>query len=112
MTLIDLVLLIAATEATVELFKKAAPLQGMREWIVQRTPWLYSERQQTHLLECPYCMSVWAGFCLTAMYLYVGGSGTLFFMASLAIHRLSTFLHLAFSLIRDKQMDIRIARRR
>jgi len=108
---IKLILMIVATEALVELWKKAAPLQGIREWLIRTTPLLYSERQQTHLLDCPYCISVWAGFSLTAMYLFMDTTAWLVITASLATHRLSNFLHLYFSLIRDRQLDLRVARR-
>lgn len=107
---IKLLLMIVATEALVELWKKAAPLQGIREWLIQKTPFLYSDRQQTHLLECPYCLSLWVGSCLTAMCLFMEGAMAFFILASLAIHRLSNYLHLSFSLLRDRQMDIRVAR--
>ncbi len=110
--IMDIILLIVATEALVELWKKAAPLQGIREWLIDKTPLLYSERQQTHLLDCPFCLSFWAGSCLTGMYLFMDTMVWLFITASLTTHRLSNFLHLYFSLMRDRQFDLRVNRNR
>ena len=110
--IMDIILLIVATEAAVELWKKAAPLQGVREWLIDKTPFLYSERQHTHLLDCPFCLSFWAGSCLTAMYFFTDTTAVFIISVSLVTHRLSNFLHLHFSLIRDRQMDVRVARKK
>jgi hypothetical protein len=107
-----LILAIVATEALVELWKKAAPLKGLREWIVTRTPFLYSDSQQTHLLDCPYCCSVWLGFAMMTAYLYLSPTAFMVLAGGLTLHRLSNFLHLIFSVIRDRQLDIRVARRK
>ena len=103
-------ILIIATEALVELWKKAAPLQGIREWLTDKTPFLYSERMDTHLLECPYCMSVWIGFIVVSLYLLT--DIFIYFCMVLAVHRLSNYAHLLSSFVRDKQLDIRAGRAR
>jgi len=107
---IRLLLLGIAAEALVELVKKAAPLQGARQWIIRITPFLRSE-EQGHLLECPYCISLWVG--VLAGVLYFSISSTLMDLAvgCLIIHRLSNYMHILFSLARDKQLDIRVKRR-
>lgn len=107
---IKFLILAIATEALVELIKKAAPLQGIREWIIKRTPFLYSGRQQSHLLDCPYCLSVWAGAMAATAYYFMDSTAGMFITGTLVIARLSNFLHLFFSYLRDKQMDLRVAR--
>ena len=104
------IVLIIATEALVELWKKAAPLQDFKGWLIDKTPFLYSERMDTHLLECPYCMSVWIGFIVVSLYLIA--DIFLYLFMALAVHRLSNYIHLLSSFIRDKQLDIRAGRAR
>ena len=110
--MLKLILVVIAVEAMVELWKKAAPLQPAREWLVRVTPFLYSERQQTHLLQCPYCLSVYAGVAGTCLYFYADTVPAKWLIIALVIHRLSNFVHLAMSALRDKQLDIRIQRTR
>jgi hypothetical protein len=109
---IKFLLAIVATEALIELWKKAAPLQGFKQWLITNTPFLYSDSQQTHLLDCPYCCSAWLGFGVMAAYLFMDTTVFLCFAGGLSVHRLSNFLHLIFSVMRDRQLDIRIARRK
>jgi len=104
---VDILILAIACEALVQLWLKAAPLQPARAFLRRITPFLYSETQG-HLLDCPYCLSVWVGFGVVVGYLYVPYS--ILFFAALGIHRCSNFIHLIFSFVRDWQMDIRIAR--
>lgn len=107
----DLIILVVACEAIVQLWFHAAPLQSLRGLLTRLTPFLYSTSQETHLFDCAYCVSLWVGFCVTLTYLF--GNHT-FFMTlylSLMVHRLSNFLHLVFSLMRDRQLDIRVARK-
>jgi hypothetical protein len=107
---VDIILLIAATEALVELWRKAAPIQPFREWLIRITPFLYSRRQQTHLMECNYCVSVYVGVLAVAVYFLMNVIIVKVIVIALAVHRLSNYLHLYFSLLRDQQMDIRVAR--
>ena len=101
-------ILIIATEALVELWKKAAPLQGIKEALIARTPFLHSERMDTHLLECPYCLSVWFGAFVGFMYIICEASVYLFSL--LAIHRVSNYVHLGISYLRDLQLNLRAGR--
>ena len=103
-------ILIIATEALVELWKKAAPLQAFREWLVDKTPFLYSERMDTHLLDCPYCMSLWIGASVGLTYLIINASIYLFVL--LVIHRVSNYVHLGVSYLRDLQLNLRAGRAR
>ncbi|HOK07628.1 MAG TPA: DUF1360 domain-containing protein [Syntrophales bacterium] len=109
MLIFKMILAIIATEAIVELLKKAAPLQGIKRRLITWTPFLYST-EQGHLLDCPYCSSVWVGFGMMAALWFMDSTAYLLFSGSLAIHRLSGYLHLVFSLLRDVQLDIRIHR--
>ena len=111
MSVLDLIVLAIACEAIVELWKKAAPLQPLREWLLRTTPWLYSERQQTHLLNCPYCLSVYAGFAVICLYYFVDAVPVRWLLYGLAVHRASNWMHLAFSLVNDVQLDKRINRK-
>jgi len=103
-------ILIIATEALVELWKKAAPLQGIREWLIARTPFLHSRRLDTHLLECPYCMSVWIGALV--LIIYVVFNNSIYFFGALVVHRVSNYVHLVVSYLRDLQLNLRAGRAR
>jgi hypothetical protein len=98
---------VVACEALVQWWFNAAPIQPLRRFLVRMTPFLYSEEQDTHLFDCRYCTSVWAAMVVVLVFSR-GWHLVLFF---LAIHRLSNFLHLCFSLLRDKQLDLRVARK-
>lgn len=104
---IRLFLLTILVEALVQLWFKAAPLQPIREWLIEHTPFLDSERQG-NLFNCPYCMSVWIGFAMIPVYL--AWDSLYLFVLAIAAHRLANYLHLGFSIINDKQIDLRIAR--
>lgn len=103
-------ILIIATEALVELWKKAAPLQGIKEALIAGTPFLHSDRMDTHLLECPYCLSVWFGAFVGLTYIICEASVYLFSL--LAIHRVSNYVHLGISYLRDLQLNLRAGRAR
>ena len=109
--IVKLVLAVLAAEALVELWKKAAPLQKIKDYIVSLTPFFYSTRQQTHMLECPYCFSVYVGVAMIAIILYVNDMIFMVIAGSLAVHRVSNYVHLVFSLLRDVQFEIRRGRR-
>jgi hypothetical protein len=99
---------IIACEALVQLWFHAAPLQGIRRFVVKITPFLYSKDQETHLFDCKYCVSFWAAIVVTVVLFtpfYV------YFVLPLVIHRMSNFLHLFFSLMRDRQFDLRVGRK-
>jgi hypothetical protein len=104
-------LLIVSTEAITEAIFRAGPLQPAREWIIDHTDWLYSESMRSHLLECKYCTSFWVASFMIGINFLLPSAAT-WLMILLTVHRLSNFLHLPFSWLRDKQLNIRIDRNR
>lgn len=107
MTAFEFFILCMATEALVQLIFHGAPVQPFRRLIQRATPFLRSE-EEGHLLDCPYCTSVWVGFALVALWYY--RPVVIFVFAALAVHRLSNLVHLGLSYVRDLQLDLRIAR--
>ena len=107
---LEIILGIVATEALVQLWFYAAPLQWLRGFLVSSTPFLFSAKQNTHLLNCQYCVSVWIGFLVSIIYFTT--DFYIYIVMPLTVHRLSNFLHLVFSLIKDKQIDLRVSRNR
>jgi hypothetical protein len=101
---------IVACEAIIELWKKAGPLQGIRKWIINLTPFFYNHENEMHLLDCPYCISVWVGALIMAAYMFMDSTVFMLFVGSLSIHKVSNFLHIIFSFLKDKQLDLRVAR--
>ena len=101
---------VVAVEALVQLWFHAAPLQWLRRAGVRFTPFLYSKEDQTHLFNCPYCVSVWVGASVTILFQCASRDVFILFCFFLSVHRLSNFLHMAFSYLRDKQVDLRVAR--
>ena len=110
MELLDLFILVVAAEAITEAIFRAGPLQPAREWIVDHTAWLSTEAQG-HLLECKYCTSFWVGASLY-IFLNLGVAKPTFlcFLYAVAVPRLANFLHVPFSWLRDKQLNLRIER--
>jgi len=103
-----ILLYVVTCESIVQLIFTAAPLQGIRNFIIRMTPFLYNKKFNTHLLECRYCVSFWVGIILSILYFKV--PETKYVVVALVIHRLSNHFHLVFSLIRDRQLEIRIRR--
>ena len=101
-------ILIIATEALVELWKKAMPLQGIRRKLTAWTPFLEIDGQ--HLFDCGYCLSVWIGAIVLMGYSIFEGS--IYFFGALTIHRISNYLHLVISYLRDLQLNLRVGRTR
>ncbi len=99
---------IIATEALVQLWFYAGPLQPIRGFLIRVTPFLVSD--DTHLLNCKYCVSLWVGLLLATI-LWLAPGVFMFCAVVLSFHRVANFLHLAFSYLRDKQLDLRIARK-
>jgi hypothetical protein len=108
----NIILLAIFTEAIVELWKKAAPLSPIKDWLVAHTPFLYSEAQQTHLLLCPFCCATYVAFVSGFLYFYMDIVAVRWLVIVMATLRLSNWVHLVFSWIRDKQYDIRVNRGR
>jgi hypothetical protein len=108
----ELLVAVIAAEAITEAIFRAAPLQGAREWIVDKTPWLRSE-VMGHLLECKYCTSAWVGALVALVYMTAWDVAPIrWFFLALVIHRLSNFVHLPISYLRDLQLDVRVNRNR
>jgi len=108
--IIKILALALITEALVEIFFKAAPLQGARRWLVKKTPVLRSA-DQGHLMDCPYCMSIWIGAGVVLIATFADCQITRLGAAALLIARLSNYAHLLFSSIRDVQINKRLKRR-
>jgi hypothetical protein len=104
-----ILLTIVLIEALTELFFKAAPLQSIRKWLINKTPFLFSV-EQGHLFDCKYCTAFWIsiGVVLTAIFLdyYV----TRLMAYIIIVHRLSNFVHIIYSTIRDWQLNLRLSR--
>lgn len=98
---------VVACEALVQLWFDAAPLQPVRRVLIWMTPFL--KARDTHLFQCKYCTSVWIAIILTLLLALNEGIYN-FVTTILSIHRLSNYLHLVFSLMRDRQIDLRIKR--
>lgn len=108
--IIRILTLALLTEALVELFFKAAPLQGCRAWLIKKTPVLRSE-EQGHLLECKYCSSVWIATGVILLAEYADNQGTRILSAALIVARTSNYAHLLISWIRDAQINLRLGRK-
>ena len=111
--MMEFILCLIAVEAVTELIFKAGPLQSLRCWIIDRTPWARAGIIQEHLLECKYCVSVWVAFIFALGYLFLLESQVfLCFLYAINFHRLSNLFHLPVSYLRDKQLNLRIERNR
>lgn len=109
----ELILYALFVEAITQLIHTAAPLQSIREYIRQHTPSLYSTKQDKHLLDCKYCTSVWIAFFTIA--LYYAFSPNIFLTIifySCIVHRISNYLHIIIGVVRDQQINMRLARGR
>ena len=107
-----LLIICIACEALVELFFRAAPLQGARALAIRITPFFRSATMG-HLFECKYCTSVWVA--MLGVFVYFEGWDIEFvrwLCYLLAIHRISNALHLPMSYLRDLQLDLRVQRNR
>ena len=110
MKITDIIIYAVFAEAIVELWKKAAPLILIREFLVSNTPLLFSKTNNTHLLQCPYCISVYIGLLSFLLYLFNNSVTISIFIYAIVFHRLSNYIHMIFSLIHDIILDIRIRR--
>jgi len=103
-TLGKLLFLIILTEALVELICKAEILERPRNYVKS---WGWFTR---NLLECYYCTSVWVGLIVAPLYFMISNTLLFVFCIGIVIHRLSNYLHLLFSILRDHQITTRINR--
>ena len=107
--IIKIIALAILTEALVELFFTAAPLQGIRAWVIKKTPWLRSE-DQGHLLECKYCVSIWMAGGVVLLAMFLENQGIRIIAGIFILARISNYLHLLISGIRDAQINMRLKR--
>ena len=107
--MIKALVMIVLIEALTELVYKAAPLQGIRSWIIGVTPFLRS-KEMGHLLECKYCTSVWIGFFVVLVGTYLDYELIRVFALMIVFGRLSNYVHILYSMIRDKQLNLRLQR--
>lgn len=108
--MIRMIFLCILTEALVELFFKAAPLQGIRTWLIKKSPWLHTEIQG-HLLNCKYCTSVWIAAGVVLLAWLADCQGTRLAAAALIVARLSNYAHILMGWIRDAQINKRLERK-
>ena len=104
-----IILYIIACEALVYLLFKGQILQPLRNYFIRNFTFFRFEDE--HLLECKYCTSVWVGTLMAFFYIWNNFYAN-FCVYILVIHRCSNFIHLLFSYILDKQLDIRVNRRK
>lgn len=104
--MIEILISIVGVEALVFYIFNAVPLQPIRQWLVRHTPFLATGAD--HLLVCKVCVSFWIGVVVGGLYF----AHYVWILYPLVFARGSNWLHLVFSLIADRQMDIRINRNR
>lgn len=108
--MIRMIFLCILTEALVELFFKAAPLQGIRAWLIKKSPALRAGNQG-HLLECKYCTSLWIAGGVVLLAWLADCQGTRLAAAALIVARLSNYAHTLIGWIRDAQINKRLERK-
>jgi hypothetical protein len=103
-----ILLTIILIEALTELFFKAAPLQGLRQRLIDKTPFLYSE--QGHLFDCKYCTAFWISTGVVLIAIFADYYVIRLLAYIIIVHRLSNFVHIIYSTIRDWQLNLRLSR--
>jgi hypothetical protein len=106
---IKFIFLAILIEALTELLFKAAPLQGIRNWLIKSTPFLRSE-EQGHLLECKYCSSVWIAFGVIILATWFDNAVTRLMAYFIVLARGSNYVHVIFGTIRDFQINLQLKR--
>jgi hypothetical protein len=109
--MVKIFIMVFAVEALTFLIFFAAPVQGIRKWIIKRTSFLES-KDMGHLLNCKVCTSVWISALMTPLYFYMDMPLVMYFLLALVIFRLANYFHQVVSLLRDLQFDIRVNRGR
>ena len=108
--IVKIIALAILTEALVEVIFTAAPLQGIRLWLIKKTTWLRSA-DQGHLLECKYCTSIWIAAGIILLAAFADCQALRLVSAALVVARLSNYAHLLFCSIRDAQINLRLGRK-
>jgi hypothetical protein len=107
--IIKVIALTILIEALTELFFKAAPLQGIRRLLIKITPFLCS-KEQGHLFECKYCTSIWVGVAVILMAAFADYYVTRMAAYVIIITRISNYVHIIYSIIRDAQINMQLKR--
>ena len=107
--IIKILALTILVEALVEIFFTAAPLQGIRRWLIKRTPVLQSE-EQGHLFGCKYCSSIWIAAGVLFFAMFIDNQATRLIAGIVIIARLSNYTHILYSALRDAQINMRLKR--
>jgi hypothetical protein len=97
-------------EALTELFFKAAPLQGIRQGLIKKTPFL-NTRDYGHLLECKYCTSFWIALGVVLLSFFDDYDVIIFIACVIIGARLSNYIHVVYGIIKDSQMNMRLKRK-
>lgn len=101
--MLNLILLIIATEATTNIITKSPIFEPLRGWI-------FKKREKklfgfvNNLLDCPYCTSVWVAmllFCLHGLIPFFS-----IILTVLAIHRLSNIVHHVIDRLDPNRIDL------
>ena len=108
--IIKVLALAVLVEALVELFFTAAPLQGLRSWLIKKTDWIRSAEQR-HLLDCKYCTSIWTAFGVVLIASFFDCQVTRLAAGAIIVARISNYAHLLVSTIRDMQINLRLERK-
>jgi len=107
--IIKFIFLAILIEALTELLFKAAPLQGLRNWIIKHTPFLNTS-EQGHLLDCKYCTSVWIAFGVVIIETWIDNELIRLIALFIAVARGSNYIHIAFNTVKDYQLNLRLSR--
>ena len=107
--IIKILALAILVEALVEIFFAAAPLQGIRRWLIKITPVLRSE-EQGHLFECKYCTSIWIAAGVILLATFADCQATRLIAVIIIVARLSNYAHILYSTLRDAQINMRLGR--
>jgi hypothetical protein len=108
--MLEILLLALIIESLVELFFKAAPLQGIRQWLIRHTPFLTSV-EQGNLFDCKYCVSFWIAIFVLLLTFFIEYQIIRFIGCVIIVARLSNFIHILYSTIRDAQLNMRLGRK-
>lgn len=107
--LLNLILLAILTEAVIELLFFAEPLQYFRRILIKFTPSL-NLKNYGHLLDCKYCISFWIGSIIYLLSLFLNNQLTKAIAFCIIVHRLSNYIHIVSSTVRDHQINLRLNR--
>ena len=107
--IIKILVLAILTEALVEIFFNAAPLQGIRAWLIKKTP-VFDSSEQGHLLNCKYCTSVWTGAAIVLLAALADTALTRTLATMIIVARSSNYIHQIYSILRDCVINMRLNR--